>query len=224
MTEHLSLDRRALLAGAAAAAFSPALALAQAAPSTAKVDEKELAVQEGLPDIVLGKADAPVTIIEYASMTCSHCAHFTVETLPKLREKYIDTGKVKFILREFPLDALAAGAFMLARCQGDKREAVVDLLFRQQANWAFVDKPLDALEASLRQTGMNAEAFKKCLDDKELYQNVMKVAKRAQEKFQISSTPTFFINGERKVGALEMDAWDKILEPLLAKPAGTEKK
>ena len=93
---------------------------------------------EALPDIALGSSDAPVTIIEYASMTCPHCAAFYANTFPDLKSKYIDTGKVRFIFREFPLDPLAAAAFMLARCAGDdKRNAIVDLLFAQQKNWAY---------------------------------------------------------------------------------------
>ncbi len=220
MTISSSLSRRdALIAGAAAGAFAlaPALAFAQGAQPAAKVDVAELMADNALPDVVVGKADAPVTIVEYASLTCTHCATFHNEVYPELKTKYIDTGKVKFILREFPLDALAAAGFMLARCSGDKREAVAELLFKQQKNWAFVDKPLDALEAQMRQTGMSAETFKKCLDDKELYQNVIKVNKRGSEKFNVQSTPTFFINGERRIGTIPLADIDKILAPLLDK-------
>lgn len=217
MTNFSGLTRReALVAGAAALALAPSLAFAQGA-AAAKVDEKELMADNALPDVVVGKADAPVTIVEYASLTCTHCAAFASDTFPQLKEKYIDTGKVKFILREFPLDALAAAGFMLARCSGDKREAVVDLLFKQQKNWAFVDKPLDALEATLRQTGMSAETFKKCLDDKDLYQNVIKVNRRGAEKFGVNSTPTFFINGERRIGSITLADIDKIVAPLVDK-------
>ncbi len=218
MTNFSGHTRRATLVGGAALAalaLAPSIAFAQAA--SAKVDEKELMAPNALPDVVVGKADAPVTIVEYASLTCSHCATFHNEVYPELKAKYIDTGKVKFILREFPLDALAAAGFMLARCSGDKREAVAELLFKQQKNWAFVDKPLDALEATLRQTGMSAETFKKCLDDKELYQNVVKVNRRGAEKFGVSSTPTFFINGERRIGTIALADLDKILAPLVDK-------
>lgn len=218
MTNFSGLTRREALvagAGAAALALAPSLAFAQGAPD--RVDVKELMADNALPDVVLGKADAPVTIVEYASLTCTHCATFANDVLPQLKEKYIDTGKVKFILREFPLDALAAAGFMLARCSGDKREAVVDLLFKQQKNWAFVDRPLDALEATLRQTGMSAETFKKCLDDKDLYQNVIKVNRRGAEKFGVNSTPTFFINGERRIGAITLADIDKIVAPLIDK-------
>src|SRR5947209_20599925 len=121
--------------------LAPGAALAQ----NTKVDVSQLMADQALPDVVEGDANAPVTIVEYASMTCSHCAAFANNVYPTLKSKYIDTGKVKFMLREFPLDPLATAGFMLARCAGDKREAMVALLFAQQKNWAFVEKPLDGL-------------------------------------------------------------------------------
>lgn len=210
--------RAALLAGAAtlAVACSSGAALAQEPSKTVDVAELMAPVPNGLPDVVQGKADAPVTIVEYASMTCTHCAAFHAETYPSLQSKYIDTGKVKFILREFPLDPLAAAAFMVARCTDDKRTAMVDLLFAQQKNWAFVPKPVDALEGIVKQAGMSGEAFKKCLDDRSLYQKVLDVRQRAADKFGINSTPTFFINGSRTTGELSPDALAKIVDPLLA--------
>ncbi|MGO9941320.1 MAG: thioredoxin domain-containing protein, partial [Rhodoblastus sp.] len=128
--------------GALAVAGAPALALAQGeskdAPA-AKAPLDLLMAEPPLPDLWMGDAKAPVTIIEYASMTCSHCADFNVRTFPLLKANYIDKGKVRFALREFPLDPLAAAAAMLARCSGDKREAMVELMFAQQKNWAFVN-------------------------------------------------------------------------------------
>lgn len=210
--------RAALTAGAAAAAIAslPRLALAQEPAPKVDVTELMAPIPGGLPDVVQGKADAPVTIVEYASMTCTHCAAFHAETYPVLMSKYIEPGKVKFILREYPLDALAAAAFMIARCMGDKRTAMVDLLFDQQKNWAFVPKPVDALENIVKQAGMSSEAFKKCLDDRAMYQKVLDVRQRANDKFGIASTPTFFINGTRAVGEMNPDAMAKLIDPLLA--------
>ena len=180
----------------------------------------QLMAPEALPDIPqvkpAGGKEPPVTIVEYASMTCTHCAAFHATTYPVLISKYVDTGKVRFILREFPLDELATAAFMLARCAGtDKRNAMVDLLFQQQHNWAFTDKPVEALEGLVRQTGMSHEAFEACLRDKALRDKVDEVRDRAANKFGVNATPTFFFNGIRHNGELTPDDLDKLLEPML---------
>ncbi|MBG0809201.1 DsbA family protein [Methylosinus sp. H3A] len=207
----LRFSRRAALAAAASAVLGfAAPAFAQKAPS-GKVPVEELMAPNALPDIVEGKADAPVTIVEYASMTCSHCAAFHKDVYPALKKNFIDTGKAKFILREFPLDPLATAAFMLARNAGEKRDAVVDLLFAQQKNWAFVDKPLDGLANVLKQTGLGQEKFEATLKDQQLFENVSKVRDRAAEKFGINSTPTFFINGDRYSGEIPEADFEKIL-------------
>src|SRR5690554_935145 len=121
-----------------------------------------------LPEMSLGKADAPVTIVEYASMTCPHCANFHKTTFPELKKKYIDTGKVRFIFREFPLDPLAAGGFMLARCAGkdDKTKyfAMVETLFHQQKEWV-VQKPIEPLKSIAKQAGFTEQSFDQCLSD-----------------------------------------------------------
>jgi protein-disulfide isomerase len=176
----------------------------------------QLMADQALPDIVQGKADAPITIVEYASMTCSHCAAFHATTYPTLVSKYVDTGKVRFILREFPLDPLATAGFMLARCSGpQKRNAVVDLLFDQQKNWAFTDKPLAALSDLLKQTGMTQASFETCINDQSLYDKVDQERDYAAQKFGIDATPTFFINGRKISGEITPDALDKLLEPML---------
>jgi protein-disulfide isomerase len=175
----------------------------------------ELMAGDALPDIPLGAREAPVTIVEYASMTCVHCAGFYAATFPDLKSKYIDTGKVRFILREFPLDPLATAGFMLARCAGDgERNAIVDLLFAQQKNWAFTDKPLEALAALLKQTGMSQNSFEACLKKQDLYDKITKVHERAK-KFGVTATPTFFINGKKETGEMTSEALEKLLSPLL---------
>jgi len=207
--------RRAFLetAGLAAGALAlPGAALSQAVGSVPVAD---LMAEGALPDVWEGAANAPVTIIEYASMTCSHCAHFHEATYPTLKSKYIDTGKVRFALREFPFDPLAVAGFMLARCAGDKREAMVGLLFAQQKNWAFSDKPLQGLTGLVRQTGMSQEKFDACLQDKELYAKVNAVFEKASKQFRVDSTPTFFINGKKVSGAMSPAELDSQLEPLL---------
>jgi len=197
-------------ATALAAGLLPSAAFAQNVPMA------DLMKPGALPDIWQGKADAPCTIIEYASVTCSHCAHFHETTYKELKAKYIDTGKVRFAMREFPFDPLAQAGFMLARCAGDdKRDAVVGLLLSQQANWAMTEKPLQGLTTLMRQTGMSQEKFEACLKDQALYDNVGKVRDMGAEKFAVNSTPTFFINGTRLVGAVELAEMEKLILPTL---------
>ena len=190
----------------------------QPADTPMKVPEQEMMAPDALPDVFVGKSDAPVTMVEYASMTCPHCAHFHATVYPWLVKNYIDTGKVRFVLREFPLDPLAAAAFMLARCEGpDKRNAVVDLLFDQQQNWAYNDKPLDALRNALRLTGMSKDQFDACLKDQKLQDQVYSVSDRGSKKFGVTATPTFFVNGEKVTGEVTEQSLAKILDPLVAK-------
>lgn len=210
--------RRRVIETMAAAALAATLggfagtgtALAQSVP----VDE--LAVPGPLGDMVQGSKDAKVTIIEYASLTCSHCATFHLQTYPALKAKYIDSGKVRFMLREFPLDPLATAGFMLARCGGEQKYyPVVDLLFQQQKTWAFSDKPLDALSQLMKQAGFTQESFESCLKDPKIYDAVNAVKNRGAEKFGVNSTPTFFVNGQVQRGALTIEELDKILTPLV---------
>lgn len=215
-----STSRRLVVRGLAATGLALALAGSSSGSALAetKFADMELMAKEALPDIVQGKADAPVTMIEYASMTCTHCAHFHATVYPLLVKNYIDTGKVKFILREFPLDPLATAGFMLARCEGaDKRAAVVDLLFDQQQSWAFVDKPLEALSGILKQTGMSKDSFEACLKDQKLYDQVNEIRDRGGQTFGVSATPTFFVNGTKVTGEVNPDTLSKILDPLVAK-------
>jgi protein-disulfide isomerase len=207
-----STSRRAFLelaaaAGVAASGVTPALAQ--------NVALKDLLADQALPDVWEGKADAPVTIIEYASMTCGHCAHFHQTTFPILKSKYIDTGKVRFTLREFPLNPPAVAGFMLARCSGDKRGAMIGLLFAQLDNWAADNNILQNLSKLVRQTGMSEEAFNTCLADRDLYAKVTQVYDTAAKKYGVNATPTFFINGQRVSGAMTPDELDKQLAPLL---------
>lgn len=199
-------------AGLAAAALTGLQGAAMAqAPSPA-----DLAVAGPMGDVELGNKDAKVTIYEYASMTCSHCAAFHKNTWPTLKSKYIDTGKVRFILREFPLDPLATAGFMLARCAGnDKYYAVIDLLFDQQKNWAFTDKPLEALLGLMKQAGFSQESFMACLKNQEIYDAVNWVKDRGAREFKVDSTPTFFIGDQVRRGELSVEELEKILTPLV---------
>ena len=210
--------RRQFLLTASALVLVAALAdlgLSGGGAQAQSVAEAELMQPGPLGEVSTGDAKAPVTIIEYASMTCPHCANFAINTFPTLKEKYIDTGKVRFIFREFPFDPVAAGAFMLARCAGnDKFLAVVDLLFHTQRTWA-VEKPLGPLLQIVKQAGFTEKSFKECLANQKVLDGVEWVRNRAADKFKVDSTPTFFINGQIQKGAMSFDEMEKVIEPLL---------
>ena len=164
-----------------------------------------------LEEMVIGSEDAPNTIVEYASMTCSHCAKFQAEVFPELKTKYLDTGKAKYILREFPLDTLATAAFMVARCS-DRYYPMIDALFETQSVWAVQgSEGKDKLLQISRQAGFSKERFDECLADKELFKKIVDVRDRGHEAFQIDSTPTFFVNGKRLSGH-KIEDFDDVLE------------
>ena len=176
---------------------------------------EELMRPGALPDLVLGKADAPVTIIEYASMTCPHCANFHKTTYPALKTKYIETGKVRFIFREFPLDDLAVAASMLARCAGgEKSMALIDVLFASQDKWATRD-PIPALLQIAKQAGFTQASFDTCLKDQKLYNDILAVRERGSKEFKVESTPTLFVNGKLQKGGATIEELDKLIQPLL---------
>ena len=198
----------------AAARLAPAglVALVAAATPAAASDAavaEELMRPGPLPDVVEGAAAAPATIVEYASMTCSHCAAFHEQVWPALKAKYVDTGKAKFILREFPLDPLATAAFMAARCVGpDKRDALIDRLFARQGEWAFRDEPIERLR---RETGLSPADFLACVKDKTLFDGVNAERDSAAERFGLDSTPTFFVDGHKLDGEPTLPAFDAAL-------------
>ncbi len=177
------------------------------------VDQDELMKPGPLGDKVIGDDSAPVTIVEYASMTCGHCANFHKSTWPDLKKDYIETGKVKFVFREFPLDPVAAAAFMLARCApADKYFEVVDIMFEEQRSWAFSDNPYQSLLDFSKQIGFTQESFEECLTNQGLLDAVNAVRERGANEFGVNSTPTFFINGEKVSGALSIDEMGKHIE------------
>jgi protein-disulfide isomerase len=178
----------------------------------------ELMAPEALPEMSMGNDKASVTVIEYASMTCPHCAHFQETTFPELKKRYIDTGKIRYIFREFPLDSLAAAAFMLARCAGEKDSsryfAMIDTMFKQQRTWA-VEKPLPPLLALSKQAGFSEQSFNACLSNQKVLDGIESIRQRAVDKFKVQSTPTFFINGVAYPGALEIDDMAKLIDAQL---------
>jgi protein-disulfide isomerase len=222
----MSATRRTVLAGGSLALAGAALVLSSTAGISAgdhgpaEVSVEELMKQVGdLPDLTLGAADAKVTIVEYASMTCGHCMNFHAKVFPDLKAKYIDTGKIRFVFREFPLDPRAFAASMLARCAGssDKTFALIDALFHTQADWAFVkENPTPKLFEVAKQAGFTQETFDKCLTDQKLLDQLTAIRTRADDLFGINATPTFFINGKRLQASPTIEEFDKVLGPLLA--------
>lgn len=208
----MRFTRRQIALGLAAA---PGLAfpLRRAVAESLPVD---LVMTPGpLADIVIGAKEAPVTIVEYAALTCSHCEHFHAAIYPELKAKYIDTGKARFIMREFLLNQLDLAGWMVARYLGDdKRTALVDLLFDKQEVWVH-DNPINDLYAVVSQAGFTQETFDRCLKDQQLYDAVVATAKFAEEKLGVDSTPTFFINGTKVSGAQPIEEFDKIILPML---------
>jgi protein-disulfide isomerase len=204
------MSRLRLAACAAFALLAPAALAGNPAPPAAVLEA--LDAPQALPDLVQGRADSPATIIEYASMTCPHCAAFHKDVWPAIKAKYVDTGKAKFILREFPLDPLSVGAFMLARCAGEKRGAMIGRLFDHQSEWAFSAKPLVRLKQQATAAGMSAADVDACLENQALLKAVEKEHDEAAAKLHVKSTPTFFVDGVEFVGEHALDKIEQILQ------------
>jgi protein-disulfide isomerase len=207
-TAALSLTGLAALAG-----FSPLRLIAGAMAQSAS----DVAKPVSLPDMALGPANATVTITEYASMTCPHCAAFTETVFPKIKSEFIDSGKIRFVFREFPLDIKAAAGSMLARCiakdDSGKYFAVVVLLFKLQNDW--VKNTTETLTRIGKQAGLSQQAVEACLKDQALLDKIAADQKFASEVLKVNSTPTFFINGEMVKGETSFEEFDKKIKSLL---------
>jgi protein-disulfide isomerase len=209
------ITRRDFVAGASAFVLAGGAMLRSLTAALADPTNEELLRPGPLPDLAIGKADAPVTIVEYASMTCPHCAAFHKNTYPALKERYIDTGKVRFIFREFPLDEVAVAASMLARCAGgDKAIALIDVLFNSQDTWA-VRQPIPPLMQIAKQAGFTQSTFDACLKDQKLYENIVAVRERGSKEFKVESTPTLFVNGKMVRGGASIEELEKQMQPYL---------
>jgi protein-disulfide isomerase len=208
-TAALSLTGLAALAG-----LSP-LRLIQGALAQGPSD---VAKPVSLPDMALGPANSPVTITEFASMTCPHCAAFNESVFPKIKSEYIDTGKIRYVFREFPLDIKAAAGSMLARCiakdDAGKYFAVIDMLFRQQNEWAGKNTTETLIRIG-KQAGLSQQSVEDCLKDQALLDKIAADQKYASEVLKVDSTPTFFINGEKIKGETSFAEFDKRIKSLL---------
>ncbi len=187
-------------------------------PSAHAQSAEEVAKASPLGDMVLGSKDAPVTIIEYASMTCPHCAAFTQEVFPKLKTEYIDTGKVRFIFREYPLDQVALAASALARCvakdDANKYFAIVDIIFKQQNDLA--SNALPVINRIGKQAGFSEQMIKDCVEgDPTIQKGILDTRQHAFEKLKVNSTPAFFINGTPVKNEVTFAGFEKLIKPLL---------
>jgi protein-disulfide isomerase len=170
---------------------------------------------EDAADRVLGKPDAPITIIEYASLTCPHCAAFDKDVMPEVKTRYIETGKAKLIYRDYPLDEWALKAAMLARCAPpDRYFAFIDVLFQNQLTWAGAKDQLAALERIGKLGGVSSEQFDACMKNKALDDSIVAEALRGQKEFGVNATPTILVNGKKIDNPQTFDELDKILKPL----------
>jgi protein-disulfide isomerase len=171
-----------------------------------------------LPEISIGPADAKITIVEFASLSCSHCRDFHKNVLPQVKAKYVDTGKVRLIMRDHPGNERAIAGAMLARCAGDKAPLLIDALFKTQEQWAFQkESPLPKLLEIAKQAGFTEDSFKKCLSDDKLLKTINANFENALTNFGVRATPTFFINGRRLVGLPNIESFDQAIAEAEAK-------
>ena len=227
-------SRRSLLGASvslvALGALTPGFAFGQDSSTDAietdgQVSVPEKAESDGpayLQERVLGADDAPVTLIEYSSLTCPHCARFHTDTLPRLKREYIDTGKVKIIYRDFPFDGIGLRASMLARCVPEERYFdFLDVLFKNQQRWSRARDPLAVLTTFGTLVGMNADDVQACLDNEELQNSILTRQLEGQERYNIRSTPTFIMNNDadRVLGAEDFSVFQRKIENLLPEEA-----
>lgn len=207
-TAAVSLTGMAALAG-----LSPLRLVANAMAANAA----DVTKPQALPDMALGPADAPVTIVEYAAPTCPHCARFNRDVFPKIKSEYIDSGKVRYVFRDFPLNIKDLACTMLARniARDDpaKYFAIVDIMFRQQDE--LVAKTSDTLRLIGRQAGLSVQAVEDCLKDQAMQDKIASVQKYAEDVLKVDGTPTFFINGQMIVGEASFEEFDKRIKSLL---------
>jgi len=191
---------------------------AQSIPqSKGQIDQAQLLEAATLKDMVEGENDAPVTIVEYASFTCNHCANFILNTMPQIREKYIKTGKVRFIFREFAYDQRAMAASMLVRCVAEDRYfPFTQLLFEKQRDWAFVSDARPPLVQLSRLAGLDEEQFNVCFQQQPVLDGLNATRSKATDDFDVQATPTFFINGKKYEGALSVEQMSAIIDGELA--------
>ena len=209
--------RETILLAAAASALSLTGLTPAAAADGDVIDQAKLAnVAGGYTDHVLGNENAPVTVIEYASPTCPHCGAFHNTVYEPFKAAYVDTGKVKFILRPYLRHEIDAAIFMLAEAAGpDNFHNVISTYFRAQNTWMASDKPLDALRAVAEELGFSKEMFESTLTNQEAFTAINAVSKQASDEFGLRGTPTFYVNGKTLSGAKTLEQLAAEIDPLV---------
>ncbi len=215
----MNVTRRNLLLLSAAASAAGLVGLSPAFGAEGDVYDVALLMQpDGIADrAILGSHDAPVTVIEYAAPTCPHCAAFHTRTYPALKKDFIETGKVRFILRPFLLNVLDAVVFMLASAKEDDAAYlnVINVFFDKQAEWARSEKPRDAILAVAMELGFTEESFNKALTNQDLFEGMKKLREQAVNDFDLTGTPTFYINGKMLSGDKSIEQMAAEINPLL---------
>lgn len=198
-----------------AAQISATIALANGVKPVSTVDMAELLQSGKVKDRFEGEENAPITIVEYASLTCVHCAHFYNDVLPQIRKKYIKTGKVKLIFREYAFDPRATAGFMLARCAPEDRYfPLIEVLFQKQQEWAWVQDAVTPLKKISLMAGFTDESFKACLKNQIILDEVNASFERGKE-LGVTATPTFFINGNKYEGAMTVESFFSVIDSFL---------
>lgn len=208
----MNMNRRTFNTGLAATALAVASGMAALPALAQSFDVEEFHKAPEIGDKTLGPADAKVTIVEYASATCPHCATFHTTTFQEVKKEFIDTGKVRFISREFPLDDLALAAFMIARCvPDDKYFPMLDTIYETQKTWAGQNARTELLKMA-KLAGLSEADFDKCLKDETLAKGILAMREDGAKKYGVDATPTLYINGKKMEGERDIEAFRKAIE------------
>ena len=206
----MNITRRNLLLTTSAVALTLGMSIS---PAMALI----VSTEEALKEVVEGDPNAKVEVIEYASLACPACKYFHENIYPTLKKDYIDTGKIRFIYRDFPTNSAALAAAMISRCAGPERHAgMIDMFFTTQQQWGRAQQPLEALTMVARMGGIGPSEVDKCVRNSELMQGIQSSAKHASEEMGVSGTPTLFVAGKMSADGLKLEVLLKEIDEAIA--------
>lgn len=209
------LNRLAVAAVVAAGVFVAGIGADAAFSRAYAADETKAETPAAFNEIVYGDPDAPVTIVEYASLTCPHCANFHTEMLPLLKERLLDTGKAKLVFKDFPLDQLALRAAVMVRCNtGPRSRAMLDVLFNTQSSWGNSSDPVGSLLNIGRAAGMTDQDIEACFNNQEIVDGVIQQRLEGEQTYQVNSTPSFVIDGTLYSGGMTIEQFEQVVKSL----------